>query len=89
VIAGFLKDPAGYALSGIELRLLSGKTLVQQLRTDNQGAYHFAEIPSGKYRIQLRDGGTSFCAPKVQCGTGGCILKPWLTLNPRNMVRVD
>ena len=89
VLAGVLEDPAGYVLPGIELHLLSGKKVVQQLRTNDQGAYHFAEVPPGKYRIQTQYGGNSFCAPNVQCRAEGCTLKPRLTLNPKNMVRVD
>jgi hypothetical protein len=89
VLAGVLEDPAGYVLPGIELHLLSGHKIIQQLRTSNQGEYHFAEIPPGKYRLQVQHGGNSLCAPKVQCGTEGCTFKPRLTLNPKNMVRVD
>ena len=89
VLAGVLEDPAGQVLPGIELHLLSEKKVVEQFRTNNRGAYHFAEIPSGKYRIQVQYGANSFCAPKVQCGTGGCTIKPRLTPNPKNMVRVD
>lgn len=88
VIAGHIQDPAGLVLAGIELDLLSGKTVAQHLRTNNQGAYDFGEIPAGRYKLRVQSGGDVFCAPKIKCGTDGCTLEPGLTLNPKNAVTV-
>jgi hypothetical protein len=88
-LAGVLQDPAGAPLPGIEIELLSGKNVIQHLRTNNQGAYDFGEVPAGKYRIRVQYGGSPFCAPKVQCGREGCSLKPRLRLNPKNTVTVS
>ena len=63
-LAGVVEDPAGTALSGLELELLSTKKLVRHLRTDNQGRYDFGEVPAGKYRIHVRNAGDVLCAPK-------------------------
>ena len=89
VLSGFFEDPAGATLPGIGVELLSGKRLVQSLRTNNQGAYDFGQIPPGKYRIRIRHGGDGLCAPKIQCGAKGGSLKPRLTPNPKNMIMVD
>jgi hypothetical protein len=89
VLAGVLQDPVGAALSGIELELLSGKKAVRHLRTNNEGRYDFGELPSGKYKIHVRSSGNAFCAPKVQCRAERCSFELRLTLNPKNMVRVD
>ena len=89
VLAGVIEDPIGAALSGIELQLLSAGNPVRDLRTDNHGRYDFGEVPAGKYRIHVQYGGDPLCAPKIHCGSEGCSLKPRLTLNSKNMVRVD
>ncbi len=88
LLAGVLEDPSGATLPGIELELLSGKKVVQHLRTNNQGAYDFGEVAAGKYRIHVQHGGGVFCAPKVRCETEGCSLKPRLTVNQKNVVTV-
>jgi hypothetical protein len=88
VLSGALEDPAGLPLPGIELYLLSGKDIVQRLRTDNRGAYKFLEVPSGKYRIRVKTPSDTFCAPKVQCGTQGCVVRTRLRLNPKSLVTV-
>ncbi len=87
-LAGVLQDPYGATLSGMELELRSGTSVVRQLRTDNQGAYNFGQVPAGKYRIHIQYGGDPFCAPKVQCGNQGCSLQQKLTINPKNAVLV-
>jgi hypothetical protein len=88
ILSGFLEDPAGATLPGIVVELLSGKRLVQSLRTNNRGAYDFGQIQPGKYRIRIRDR-DGFCAPKIRCAATGCIVNPRLRPNPKNMVMVD
>src|SRR6266700_5083359 len=75
---GALKDPSGAVISGLQIELLAGKKVFRKLRTSNQGTFDFEEIPSGRYRIRVRHRG--FCAPEVECGTGGCTVKPYLRI---------
>ena len=88
VLSGVLKDPVGEPLPGIKLELLSGKRVIQVVETDNQGKYGFGDIPPGKYRIHIRYGDDTFCAPKVRCQQDGCKIAPTATINPRKAVTV-
>lgn len=47
VLAGVLEDPAGARLPGVELKLLTGKELVKQVRTSQDGEYSFGDIAQG------------------------------------------
>ena len=82
-LSGVLKDPNGAVLPGIEIELLAGKKVFRKLRTSNQGTFDFEEIPSGRYRIRVRHRG--FCAPEVECGTGGCTVKPYLRIEQMSL----
>jgi len=83
VLSGALKDPSGAVISGLQIELLAGKKVFRKLRTSNQGTFDFEEIPSGRYRIRVRHRG--FCAPEVECGTGGCTVKPYLRIEQMSL----
>lgn len=89
VIAGALKDPTGAALYGVEFELLSPKTVIKRLRTDNDGHYDFGRIEVGTYRLRVEHGGKPFCAPEPRCDAEGCSFSEKLSLNPRALVQVD
>ena len=86
-LQGILQDPQGLALSGTRIELLSDKVLFRRLTTDNFGGYNFAEVPPGKYRVQVHS--PVFCAPQVICKAAGCSFGAKLKLNSKNMVTVD
>jgi hypothetical protein len=65
---------------------MSGKTMVQRLKTDHLGIYDFGEIPPGKYRIHLY--AFAFCAPEVICKANGCGFRPKLKLKPKSQTPV-
>jgi hypothetical protein len=89
VLAGVLQDPDGTALSGMEMELLSGATVVNHLVTNSVGAYDFGQVSRGKYRIHVTSaGGDRFCVPKAECGQRGCVLQPRLSINLKNAVLV-
>src|SRR5215470_1159201 len=67
VLAGSLRDPNGASLPRIGLELLSGGTVIRDLRTNSEGAYDFGEVPSGKYRLRIHYGDDAFCPPRVRC----------------------
>jgi hypothetical protein len=89
VVAGTLQDPNGTPLPGIGIQLLSGKKIVQDLRTTNQGAYDFGQVPPGKYRIRIHYGDDPFCAPAVTCTAKRCTLNPRLKVNPKSTIIVN
>ena len=82
-LSGTLIDPVGEPVPGWSLELLSGDRVVQKLRTDNRGAYDFGSIPAGKYRLRMLSYG--FCAPKVHCKAGHCVLEPKLRLKDKGV----
>ena len=87
-LAGVLLDPNMTPLPGLGIQLLSGKKIVQELRTNNKGEYDLGQVLPGKYRLRIHYGEGQFCAPEVQCGTKRCILDPKLTINPKNLITV-
>lgn len=87
-LAGEFQDQQGAVLSGLDLELLSGKKIVQHLRSSNEGKYDFGEVPPGRYKLRVRYGGDVFCAPKVSCGAEGCRLAPRLAINSKNLTMV-
>ena len=88
VLAGTLEDPAGQVLSGIELQLLSRKSAVRHVTTNNNGQYDFGNLRPGRYTIRLKGVGSAFCAPKVECGSERCSIER-LTVNPKSLVKVE
>src|SRR2546425_7406399 len=88
-LSGFLQDPVGAVLPGLQIELLQGKTVVKRLRTTNQGEYNFGEILPGKYKIHIQYGDNVFCAPKVKCGKEGCKLEPRLKLRSKGTIVVE
>ena len=89
-LAGFLQDPVGAALPGVELQLLSRKTVIKRLKTTNEGAYNFGLIPAGKYRIRVRYSGGAFCAPKMRCTeAAGCALESKVAIGSKGAVTVQ
>jgi hypothetical protein len=89
VLSGILQDRSGAVLSGVEVELLSGKHVVQSLRTSNAGAYDLGEVAPRKYRLRLRYGESSFCAPDVKCTAGHCQIARRVRINPKYFVQVD
>jgi hypothetical protein len=88
--AGVLQDETGAPLPGIELRLLSGKHVIQRLTTTNQGTYDFGQIAPGKYRFRVRYAGGAFCAPKVQCTEEkGCVIESRVAVSSNDAVLVQ
>ena len=87
VLAGVLKDAADAIIPGMRLELLSGGKIVRQLRSDNDGAYSFGEVPTGKYRMRAERRG--FCAPKIECKDKGCTVNPTLQVDPRSYTVVE
>jgi hypothetical protein len=87
-LTGVLTDPNDVTVPRIGLDLISRGKVVQSLRTNNAGAYDFGTLSSGRYRIHVKYGANSFCAPKVRCPNEGCRLDPRLKINPQNLVVV-
>jgi hypothetical protein len=85
-LSGIFVDPNGADLPGIGVRLLSGRKIIQDIKTDSHGRYDFGEIPTGKYQIQIQYLDRSFCAPHIQCDSKGCEIDRSLALNPKNTV---
>lgn len=76
-LSGVLKDESGAVLNRLEMELLVGKKVFRKLRTSEEGTYDFGEIPSGTYKIRVQPA-RGFCAPDVECGTGGCTFRSYL-----------
>ncbi|SRR6266571_5433988 len=89
ILKGILQDPAGALMPQIELELLSARKVVRHLITNNQGAYDFGEIPTGRYRIHIvsRDG--VLCAPKVRCGRNGCAVDSKISISPKAVILIQ
>jgi hypothetical protein len=87
-LSGIFVDPNGADLPGIGVRLLSGRKIIQDIKTDSHGRYDFGEIPAGKYQIQIQYSYHSFCAPRIQCDSKGCEIDRSLALKPKNTVIV-
>jgi hypothetical protein len=88
-ISGVLQDQSGAPLSGLNLELLSGRDVVQHIRTDNSGKYDFREIPVGEYRLHIVHGDSDFCAPRVKCSEQACSIEPQLKVNHKNMIEME
>jgi hypothetical protein len=88
VLSGTFQDPAHAPLPGIKVELLSGTKVLQSLRTNNQGAYDFGTVATGKYRIRVRCSDNAFCAPEVRCSGQTCTIGSTLTLNPKGTIIV-
>jgi hypothetical protein len=89
-LSGRFLDPSGAVIPGIEVDLLSGKKVVQRVRTDNQGTWDFGEVLSGNYRIRVQySPKDAFCAPDIKCTGQECTINSVLEPNPKNMVHVD
>jgi Carboxypeptidase regulatory-like domain len=83
VLAGALEDEAGAVLSGVEIELLSARTVIKKLRTDNDGHYDFGRIEVGTYRLRVEYSGKAFCAPEPWCDSERCNFNQRLILNPK------
>lgn len=88
VLAGTFQDPTHAPLPGIKVELLSGTKVLQNLRTNNQGAYDFGTVSAGRYRIRVRYSDNAFCAPEVRCSGQTCTIGSTLTLNPKGTIIV-
>jgi Ca-activated chloride channel family protein len=50
-IHGVIKDDGGAVLPGVEVRLMSGATLIQRVVSDARGEFDFVDVPVGTYTI--------------------------------------
>jgi hypothetical protein len=80
-------DTSRSALPGIGVQFLSGKKVIRDIRTDNEGDYDLGEVPPGTYRIRISYH-HAFCAPRIQCSSKECKIHPELAINPKNIVIV-
>jgi len=87
-LSGVFVDTSHATLPGIRIQLLSGKKVIHDIRTNNQGAYDFGEVPAGSYKIRVLYGDHTFCAPLIQCNSKECQIEPELAINPKNTVTV-
>ncbi len=55
VVSGLILDAAGRPVSQETVRLFDNSGKVYESKTDGEGYYRFAEVPSGQYRLQVRD----------------------------------
>jgi hypothetical protein len=85
-LSGVFADPNGEYLQGIKIQLLSGRKVIHDIRTNNDGGYDLGDVPAGTYRIRIKD--RPFCAPKVQCDRDECIIEQRLEINPEHTVTV-
>ncbi len=81
-------DASRATLPGIRIQLLSGKKVIRDIRSNNEGTYDLGEVPEGKYKIRVEYGDHAFCAPRVQCSSKECKIQPELAINPKNTVTV-
>ena len=89
-LSGAFRDPSGAVIPGIEVHLLSGKNVVQHVRTDNLGAYDFGKVPAGTYKIRVQYAPKdAFCAPEIRCAAEQCTINSTLKPNPKNTVYVE
>jgi hypothetical protein len=86
ILKGILQDPAGALMPQIEMELLCGKKVVRHLTTNNQGAYDFGEIPTGRYRIHIVSREGVLCAPKVRCGKKGCVVDSKISISSKAVI---
>lgn len=85
-LSGVFVDPNGKYLPGIKIQLLSGRRVIHDVRTKNDGGYDLGDVPAGTYRIRIKD--LPFCAPKVQCKRDECIIEQRLDINPDHTIIV-
>jgi hypothetical protein len=89
-LSGTFLDHSGAVIPGIEVHLLSGKKVVQRVRTDNQGTWDFGEVLSGDYRMRVQySPKDAFCAPDIRCPARECTISSVLEPNPKNMVHIE
>jgi hypothetical protein len=81
-------DTSRATLPGIRIQLFSGKKVIRDIRSNNEGSYDLGEVPEGKYKIRVEYADHGFCAPRIQCNSKGCQIQPELAINPKNTVTV-
>ena len=86
-LSGSFVDASSAILSGIGVQLLSGRKVICDVHTNNQGAYDLGEVPPGRYRLRISYH-HAFCAPRIQCSSKDCKIRPELAINPKNTVIV-
>jgi hypothetical protein len=64
-LSGVFVDTNGATLSGIGVQMLSGRKVIRDIHTNNQGAYDLGEVQPGTYRIRISYH-HAFCAPRIQ-----------------------
>jgi hypothetical protein len=80
-LKGTLKDPIPLPIPGLELELLQSGKAVKQTKTTDGGKFNFGEVPPGIY--QMRIVSMPFCAPKIDCRSGSCVVATQLRLNEK------
>lgn len=88
-LSGVFLDPNGVELPGIGVQLLSGGRVFRDISTNSVGAYDFGDVPAGKYRIRVRWGQHSFCAPRILCNSNECRIEQRLKVDATNAVTVQ
>lgn len=88
-LSGVFLDPNGVELPGIGVQLLSGGRVFRDISTNSVGAYDFGDVPAGKYRIRVRWGQHSFCAPRILCNSNECKIEQRLKVDVTNAVTVQ
>ena len=76
-----LKDPANLPIPGLLVEVLQAKTVVRQLRTDNEGRFDLGRMPAGNYRLRIVS--QPFCAPRIECQGATCNVAGTLRINER------
>lgn len=89
ILAGAIEAPYGAVIPGMKMELLSGKKVIRSVHTNNLGQYDFAEVPIGKYRLRVKDGADSFCAPPIDCGQEHCSIGSKASLDPKKSGKID
>jgi Ca-activated chloride channel family protein len=69
VVQGVVVDPAGTAIPGATLQLLSGTRVTATAVSGPDGAFRFADVAAGNYQIRVRLAGFRQAAVAVAVGT--------------------
>ncbi len=78
---GTLEDPFPLPIPGLQLELLNSGKVVRQTRTSDNGKFDFGELPTGKYKMRVVS--MQFCAPKIDCHSGLCLVVGRLRINEK------
>src|SRR5206468_4460161 len=83
-LTGELRDLMGAVAPGMHNALISEKSKVKYVTTDDSGRYDFGTIAPGTYRIRMKDAGHGYCALEVNCESGSCKVGGRVTRNAQH-----